>query len=326
LSTGQGPSKSVLVSFIIPALNEAAHIGDAVASIRKEAGAAGIESEIIVVDHGSRDATVEEARARGAVTIVHPEGTIGAIRNVGARRAAGRILIFLDADVTLTPEWSEEIGRVLPALVKGERLITGSQCAPPPSRNLLLRHWFQGLAEDPRNTHVGTGHLIVSADGFRSIGGFDEGLTTGEDYEICVRAKAIGFTIINDPRLKVIHHDFPTGLPGFIRREAWHAEGDIRSLGDMLRSKVALGSLAYAGLHGLLIGSLLAGWRSGMVAAAGLLLALLLLSSFLKNRHMGVVTVLINTGIFYFYYLGRAFSLLRRLPRLVNPTSLEPSR
>jgi glycosyltransferase involved in cell wall biosynthesis len=312
-----GPNP-VLISFIIPALDEADHIGITIDSARAAARSAGISCEIIVVDHGSRDATAEVARARGAATIVHRGGTIGKIRNLGAGRAVGSLLVFIDADVTLTPAWSSEIGRVLPAFASGEQLITGSQCAPPESRNLLLRHWFQGLAEDPRNTHVGTGHLIVSLEGFRAIGGFDEGLVTGEDYELCARARRMGFRIINDPKLKVIHHGFPSRLGAFIRREVWHAEGDTRSLADLTRSKVALGSIAFAALHVLLVGSLVAGWTSGVVVALGLLLILLLLSSYFKNRHMGAATVLVNAGIFYFYYAGRAWAILRRFPLVLS--------
>ena len=166
-------------------------------------------------------------------------------------------------------------------------------------------------------THVGTGHLIVSLEGFRAIGGFDEGLVTGEDYELCARARRMGFRIINDPKLKVIHHGFPSRLGPFMRREVWHAEGDARSLADLVHSKVALGSIAFAALHALLIGSMAAGWTGGAAVALVLLLILLLLSSYLKNRHMGPATVLINAGIFYFYYAGRAYSILRRFPRLL---------
>jgi hypothetical protein len=168
----------------------------------------------------------------------------------------------------------------------------------------------------------------MSAHGFRSIGGFDEGLITGEDYELCTRARSLGFQIVNDPRLKVIHHGFPTGLAGFLQREAWHAEGDVRSLADALGSKVALGSMAFTGIHlGLLI-ALLAGWPGLAFAGLGLLAGLLLGSSFLKNRHMGLTTIVVNAGIFYFYYLGRSYALVTRLfrgPRRTYTTEQHPT-
>jgi hypothetical protein len=46
------------------------------------------------------------------------------------------------------------------------------------------------------------------------------------------------------------------------------------------------------------------------ILGAALLLALLLASSIWKTRRSGVIGVAVNTGVFYFYYLGRAIALL----------------
>jgi len=63
---------------------------------------------VIVVDDGSSDATVEVARAHGATVIVAPSPPGGWLGkswacHLGAQRARGTRLLFLDADVSLAP-------------------------------------------------------------------------------------------------------------------------------------------------------------------------------------------------------------------------------
>lgn len=310
---------ALVASFIIPALNEAQNIGRTIDSIHHAANQLGWNHEVILVDHGSKDDTTAIARQRGAQVIDHPRGTIASLRNVGAAQAKSNVLVFLDADVTLTESWIAHIESTLLRLESGQKLISGSHCAPPESDNPLLKYWFASLAEDPRNTHLGTGHMIIAAASFRDIGGFAEHLRTGEDYEFCERAKSKGYQIHNDTTLKVIHHDFPTRLGPFIRREAWHGRGDLTSLDAVLRSKVALASLSFLAIHALLLAGVVFGLTTWLFGGLLLLAALLLLSSLIKNSHAGMKTVLYNAGIFYFYYVGRGLAIVRKLADLGQP-------
>jgi glycosyltransferase involved in cell wall biosynthesis len=84
-----------LFSIIVPAFEEEATIGAVVRSVR------GIEgSELLVIDDGSGDDTVERARSAGARVISLPEnvGKGGAV-DAGVRAASHDVLVFLDADV-----------------------------------------------------------------------------------------------------------------------------------------------------------------------------------------------------------------------------------
>ena len=116
-----------MISVIIPALDEEASIARAIRSCR-EAG----PGEVIVVDGGSRDRTVEIARARADAVIAAPQGW-AAQMNAGTAVARGEALLFLHAD-TLLPGGS--VPAVLCAL-QDPGVIGGAfrvRLAAPPTR------------------------------------------------------------------------------------------------------------------------------------------------------------------------------------------------
>lgn len=96
------------MSVVIPARNEAALVARAIRSVR--AGA----DEVLVVDGGSEDATVDVARAEGAQVIGGPASR-GLQLDLGARAARGDWLLFLHADTRLEPGWREALGAVADA-------------------------------------------------------------------------------------------------------------------------------------------------------------------------------------------------------------------
>jgi rSAM/selenodomain-associated transferase 2 len=98
-----------LISVIIPALNEAPVI---VETIRR--AAMGRDTEIIVVDGGSRDATVATARSRNVRVMSAPAGR-GRQMNAGAAAARGDLLLFLHADTLLPPGYDLLVRRTLAA-------------------------------------------------------------------------------------------------------------------------------------------------------------------------------------------------------------------
>jgi rSAM/selenodomain-associated transferase 2 len=86
----------VIISVVIPTLNEGDRVAAAVASARAAFG----ECEVLVVDAGSTDRTVAAATAAGA-TVVSAAGSRAAAMNAGAAIASGDLLLFLHADTTL---------------------------------------------------------------------------------------------------------------------------------------------------------------------------------------------------------------------------------
>jgi glycosyltransferase involved in cell wall biosynthesis len=92
----------VLTSIVIPAYNEEAAIGDDLDLIKRTMDSTGRPYEIIVVNDGSTDRTVDIVSSKQGVQLVHHErnrGT-GAARTTGIQAARGDVIIMTDGDGT----------------------------------------------------------------------------------------------------------------------------------------------------------------------------------------------------------------------------------
>ncbi len=96
-------------SIVVPAFNEEAYLAAALGSIRAAAGHlrehsdTDVDVEVIVVDNNSTDKTAAVARNEGATVVREPVQGIARARNTGARHAARDVLVFVDADVAVSP-------------------------------------------------------------------------------------------------------------------------------------------------------------------------------------------------------------------------------
>jgi glycosyltransferase involved in cell wall biosynthesis len=93
-------------SIVIPAFNEGPSIGTVIAALREAAP----WHEIIVVDDGSSDDTVERAKAAGADVVRHPynKGNGAAVKS-GIRQATGEFILVMDGDGQHQPEDAQRI-------------------------------------------------------------------------------------------------------------------------------------------------------------------------------------------------------------------------
>ena len=113
--------KTMSLSIIIPAKNEATVIGDVVSSVR------GIyaDAEILVVDDGSTDQTAAFAERAGATVVNHPVSLgNGAAIKAGARAASGEILVMMDGD---GQHKAEDIPSLLAKLNEGYDMAIGAR-------------------------------------------------------------------------------------------------------------------------------------------------------------------------------------------------------
>jgi rSAM/selenodomain-associated transferase 2 len=96
----------VAIAVVIPALDESDRIEASVASARAP------DVEVVVVDGGSRDATVQRARAAGARVVAGPRGRARQLA-AGVRESRGDPVLFLHADTKLPAGWAEAVREAL---------------------------------------------------------------------------------------------------------------------------------------------------------------------------------------------------------------------
>lgn len=184
----------ITLSVIIPAFNEAALIGETLASVRRAVSALppGMSAEVIVVDNGSSDATRSIALGVGGMVRVVDCAARGAARarNHGAFESRGDVLCFLDAD-TLLPERS--LIEVL-AAVREREVLAG--IAPYCSRDggVRSRLWwgFWNLVRClplPRAKAM-PAFMFCTRAAFLEFGPFDERVAIGEEWPILAGVSA----------------------------------------------------------------------------------------------------------------------------------------
>jgi GT2 family glycosyltransferase len=180
----------MLISVIVPAYNEEKYIGLTLGSIKRAQqlllNEKGIPAEIIVVDNDSTDATANIARSFEAQVFNEPTHNVAKVRNVGANRANGSILVFVDADVRVPPGLLCRIHEAMSDEMRmGGAVDTNYQPAKF-SVKLYLRMWrlvgrFAGMAQGATQ--------FCRKDIYASLHGYDETLYMGEDVDFYWRLK-----------------------------------------------------------------------------------------------------------------------------------------
>jgi rSAM/selenodomain-associated transferase 2 len=173
------------LSIIVPVLDEAALIAGALEAL---APCRGRGAELIVVDGGSRDRTLEIARPLADRTISAPRGR-AAQMNAGAAAARGDVLLFLHIDTALPPEADrliiDRLGRSRRYWGRFDVTIAGrSPLLPLVARMMNLRSRLTGIA-------TGDQAMFVTRAAFALAGGFPD-IALMEDIALSARLKQLG--------------------------------------------------------------------------------------------------------------------------------------
>ncbi len=167
-----------MISFIIPAHNEAALIGATVRTLRQAIDDLALNAEVIVVNDNSTDATGDIARAAGATVLDVSLRQIGAVRNAGALHAQGERLVFVDAD-TLVPQPTITAG--FAALDRGA-IAAGCHVAWDAATPFVPLQIAEIFLFGLRLGRVMPGCCIfVARADFEAVGGFDEAFFAAEE-------------------------------------------------------------------------------------------------------------------------------------------------
>lgn len=182
------------ISVVIPARNEAALIASTVDSVIRsrdryhEARGDGGTVEVIVVDNSSEDGTADALSrhsTNGNVQVVSclPRGAARA-RNLGARLASGRTLVFLDADSQLSPRALIRIAE----LVDEQGYEAGITRLGALDGGWRARAWWAFWNAVRRlplpRAKAMPACMFCTREAFDEFGPFDEGVDLGEEWPI----------------------------------------------------------------------------------------------------------------------------------------------
>ena len=206
--------------------------------------------EIILVDNGSRDGSLELLRAFArdrprAQVLTEARRGAAAARNAGSRAAQGDLIAFTDADCTPEAAWLRHLTEPFADPAIGA--VAGRVVAAPPASTLELFSALYTLQLPDRPARrrewtpweggYPTANLAVRHTLLEALGGFDADVGIyGEDYDLCARLYARGFEIAYVSEARVAHHHRTT-LRGVVRQ----AFGFGRSHPYMLRRHAAGG-------------------------------------------------------------------------------------
>lgn len=180
------------LSIIIPTLNEEHSLGGTLASF------SGHGFEVIVVDGGSEDGTVEIARQHNSVVLISNRGR-GIQQHTGASHAGGDVLLFLHADTSLPRGFETMIEEALshPGVVYGAFHLRHHPSTPFLNLVALMANLRCLLMKMP----YGDQALFMRRSDYLRVGGFKD-LPIMEDVDLVRRLNRIGRFKLTRGRVK----------------------------------------------------------------------------------------------------------------------------
>lgn len=208
--------KKDLVSVIITSRNEEDVIGKLLESIIKQTYK---KIEIILVDNHSTDNTLKFAKKFGQVKIFNFGPERSAQRNYGAKVSIGEYLLFLDADMRLTPKVVEDCVKVINSNKKFGSIII-------PEQSQAYTFWEKVKAFE-RSFYNEKGDSITDAarffkrEAFDRAGGYDETITGPEDWDLPETIRELGY---EDGRIseKIFHKERATSLLVLFKKKFYY--------------------------------------------------------------------------------------------------------
>lgn len=187
--------------------------------------------EIIYVDSASQDGSAERARALGArVIVVHPERPSAALgRNAGWRAAQAPVVLFLDGDTILDPDFA---ARALPLLKDPNvAVVWGHRRELHPEASIYNRVLDLDWIYPPGPSEFCGGDALMRRAALERVNGFDERLIAGEEPELCQRLRTLGYRIEHIDQPMTLHDLAMTRWDQYWRRaeRAGHAYAEVAS-------------------------------------------------------------------------------------------------
>jgi glycosyltransferase involved in cell wall biosynthesis len=217
-----------VISVIIPTLNEGKVIERCMKSLSEQTYK---DFEIVLVDSGSKDGTIETAKKYKARIIDEPRRGVPLARNRGVRESKGDIIVCTDGDSAYPSDWLEKIAK---HFEDKDVVAVGGPIAP--AEDKLKHRLIFKLTTDyfPRFAKL-FGFVVFQGsnssfrkDAYEKAGGYDEKIRTLDDNEFPNRIRKLG-KVVFDPSLVIKTSTRRFEKAGYVRETLhyWKAYLDL---------------------------------------------------------------------------------------------------
>jgi cellulose synthase/poly-beta-1,6-N-acetylglucosamine synthase-like glycosyltransferase len=200
----QGNGEQDLVSVVVIGRNEGERLRRCLQSVFAMTHP-GFTLQVVYVDSGSTDGSIALAEAEGAQAIAltpeRPSAALG--RNAGWQAARGSIILFLDGDTVLHPDF---VAASLPEFSDPAlAAVWGHRRELHPEQSIFNRTLDLDWIYAPGVTPYCGGDALFRRSVLAQTDGFDPTLIAGEEPELCRRIVALGFYILHVDRPMTMH-------------------------------------------------------------------------------------------------------------------------
>ena len=175
-------------SVVVSALDERADLNRSLRAINRAAQAIRTDAEIVVVVRDAGSSHAHLAVSSGAIVVPVLRANVAVARNAGAALTTGQILVTIDAERVMSPLAFAEIERLL-----ATGCYVGGGAVQHPDRHSLAIDAVMALARLTTYLNgLGGGMYWCRREDFEAIGGFDERVSTVDDFDFARRLRAHG--------------------------------------------------------------------------------------------------------------------------------------
>lgn len=232
--------KVTLLSVVIAALNSETTIDRTISSVFSNSPP-NEGFEVIVVDNGSTDNTVEAAKKYPVRLFSCVKRGQGAARNLGIAKAKGQIVCFTDSDIIVPENWLVKISEFFIHFPHTDGV--GGPVSAPTSKYLSNIQRLEGevytrthpfptrKVESKFGDHIGSlysSNCAYRKDVLISANCFDESGLDAVDIDLCWKLVLKGKHIVFNPEIKVVHLGFPSSLKDVFRQQFRWGESRVK--------------------------------------------------------------------------------------------------